>query len=104
MAMSSIVPLRSIPPMSVPHEVGGFSLGGFAAEGVAALPSLELEEGAEGGTISDGSSGECAGGLPPISVPTEEGETGIGGSGRTGLLFVQDKLGRGRDADRSVPS
>ena len=95
---------RSIPPtISTPHEVEGFSLGG-AAGWVAALLSLELKEDAGGVTNPDGSSGECALGLPPMSVPTEEGMTGVGGSGRTGLPFVPNKLGGGGDADRSVLS
>ena len=81
-AMSGIFPLRFSTLIFTPHIVGGFSLGGSAAW-VAALLSAELEEGAGGVTISGGSPGECAGGLPPILPPKgelEEGSEGVAAS------------------------
>ena len=96
-AISSYL-LLFVPPIFTPHDVGGFSLGG------AALLSSWLKEGAGEGTISCELSGKCALGLPPMPVLREGGPAGVGGSGRTGLPFVPNKLGGGRDADRSVPS
>ena len=61
--------------MSTPHLVGGFSLRGLAAV-AAALPSSELDEGADGGTNPGGSPGECAPGLPPMLPPKGEIEEG----------------------------
>jgi hypothetical protein len=77
-AISSISPLCFFPPIFTPHDVGGFSLRG-AAEGVAALLSAELDEGAEDGTNPGGSPSECAGGLPPMLPPKGELEEGSGG-------------------------
>ena len=77
--MSSISPLRFVPTIFTPHFVGGFSLRGGAADGIAALPSLELDGGAEEGTNSGGSPGECAGGLPPFLPPKGELEESSGG-------------------------
>jgi hypothetical protein len=99
-AMSSISLLRSVTPIFCPNgqhwtaaveedallllrlkfQLGSGGSGLFFKCGgtleVAALPSVELEEGAGMGTISSGSPGGCAGGLPPMLPPKGEQEKG----------------------------
>ena len=99
-AMSSISLLRSVTPISCPNgqhwtaaveedallllrlkfQLGSGGSGLFLKCGgtreVAALPSVELEEGAGMGTISSGSPGGCAGGLPPMLSPKGKLEKG----------------------------
>ena len=90
--MSGIFPLRLIPPIFTPHFVGGFSLGG-STEGVAALLSSWLKEGAGGGPSSGNPPGECAGGLPPILPPKGELEEGSGGGTSLSDDIVFDECG-----------